>query len=52
VLRYPRPHSREGPQIIDWGKYDALYGELLNAVEDRFRLGPVALPCLLFEELI
>ena len=52
VLSHPRPHPYEAPQVIHRGKHDALDGELLNVVQDRFSLSAVALPPLLLEEFI
>src|SRR5215470_19312244 len=52
VLSHPRPHPYEAPQVIHWGKHDALDGELLNVVQERFPLRAVALSPLLLEERI
>jgi hypothetical protein len=52
VLREPRPHAYEAPQVHNRSKHDALDSELLNVVQDRFAFGAVALLPLLLEEFI
>ena len=52
VLRYPWTYACEAPQIHDRSKHDALDGQVLHMMQERFPFGAVALLPLLLEELI
>ena len=52
MLRYPWTYAYKAPQIHDGSKHDALDGQLLNMMQNRFPFGAVALLPLLLEELI
>ena len=46
------PTPMRGPEIHDRGIHDALHGELLNAMQEGFAFGFVALDSLLLEEFV
>src|SRR4029434_5424351 len=52
VLGDPRSHAHERPEIHDWGIHDTLHRELLNAMQEGFAFGFVALDSLLLEEFV
>src|SRR5438132_12138770 len=52
VLGYPRSHAYKRPKVHDRGIHDALHRELLNAMQEGFAFGFVALDGLLLEEFV
>src|SRR5215831_19466659 len=52
VLSYSRSHAYERSEVHDRGIHDALHRELLNAMQEGFAFGFVALDSLLLEELV
>src|SRR5919108_372894 len=52
MLGHPRSHAHERPEVHEWSIHDALHCELLNAMQEDFAFGFVALDSLLLEELV
>ena len=52
VLGDPRSHAYKRPEVHDWGIHGALHGELLNAMQEGFAFGFIALDSLLLEKLV
>ena len=52
VLGDPRSHADERPEVHDRGIHDALHREVLNAMQEGFAFGFIALDSLLLEEFV